>query len=256
MGRCLYSFSPSHGQYLPLVSGNVTSVCSAAPSPFAEQPANLHSGFLATRGGDPPATAFGVDVITCQWADCCAAFDDFSMFISHVQEDHTGVHKSNYTCEWVTCTDRGIPQTSRFALISHLRSHTSEKTLACELPECDQSFTSTNGLANCMCLQHNFKAGAPGPSSGHGKQKHDCQVPSYPTATDPAGFSSLKVRPSMPCELHSQVPAKPGSTITVTDSSSGAVTCSSGGNGKVARDAYSEQPRLPDFSNLAWIWIW
>jgi hypothetical protein len=86
MGRCLYSFSPSRGQYSPLVSGNVTSVCSAAPSPFAEQPANLHSGFLATRGGDPPATAFGVDVITCQWADCCAAFDDFSMFISHVQE--------------------------------------------------------------------------------------------------------------------------------------------------------------------------
>jgi hypothetical protein len=92
MGHCLYSFSSSRGLFSPYVSGNVTSVCSAPP-PFAgrhdgtEQPANLHSGFLETRGGDPPASATpGLDVVTCQWADCRASFDDLNMFICHVHK--------------------------------------------------------------------------------------------------------------------------------------------------------------------------
>ena len=37
--------------------------------------------------------------------------------------DHIGVHKSNYACGWTTCVQRGQPQTSRFALMSHIQSH-------------------------------------------------------------------------------------------------------------------------------------
>ena len=40
--------------------------------------------------------------------------------------DHIGVHKSNYACGWTACGLRGLPQASRFALISHIRSHTGE----------------------------------------------------------------------------------------------------------------------------------
>ena len=48
--------------------------------------------------------------------------------------EHIGVHKSNYTCEWATCSRRGIQQASRFALISHIRAHTGEKPFTCPRP--------------------------------------------------------------------------------------------------------------------------
>ena len=34
--------------------------------------------------------------------------------------------KSNYACGWTTCGQRGLPLTSRYALIYHIRSHTVE----------------------------------------------------------------------------------------------------------------------------------
>ena len=59
-----------------------------------------------------------------------------SILTFHASADHTGVDNStgNYTCEWATCTHCSLPQTSRFALISHLQSHTNEIPFSCELP--------------------------------------------------------------------------------------------------------------------------
>ncbi|KAH9051573.1 hypothetical protein EDB83DRAFT_2521969 [Lactarius deliciosus] len=241
MARSLYSISPSPGPLSPSFSDDSSSL-DGAPSAFpdypdgAQHPANSRSG-SPTRGGGPPANnAPGPDVVTCQWEDCGSTFDDLSTFIRHLHEgaprfpllglltppkrpdnsltsaDHIGVHKSNYTCEWATCTRRGLPQTSRFALISHLRSHTGEKPFTCELPECDKSFTRSDALAKHMRLQHNVEAGAPG-RGGNRKRKRDREEPSRPTASavsDPAGFSIFKVEPNTPSELH--IPAEPGGT--------------------------------------------
>lgn len=166
MARSLYSISPSPGPLSPSLSDDSSSL-DGAPSNYTDlhdgaQPTASRPG-SPTRRGQPANAAPPPDMVTCQWEDCGAAFDDLNTFIRHLHEgaaglcptrplslatsfrrsaltffmtsaDHIGVHKSNYTCEWATCTRRGLPQTSRFALISHLRSHTGEKPFTCELP--------------------------------------------------------------------------------------------------------------------------
>jgi len=111
------------------------------------------------------------DSVTCQWEDCGKVFTHLPTLIHHIHNDHIGVHKSNYTCEWTTCGRRGLPQTSRFALISHIRSHTGEKPFVCALPECDKSFTRSDALAKHMRLQHNISPPAPGRGGGSRKRK-------------------------------------------------------------------------------------
>jgi hypothetical protein len=111
------------------------------------------------------------DSITCMWDDCAKVFTDLQLLIDHLHNDHIGVHRSTYTCEWSTCGRRGITQTSRFALISHLRSHTGEKPFTCTRPECDKSFTRSDALAKHMRLQHNILPPAPG-RGGSRKRKN------------------------------------------------------------------------------------
>ncbi|KAI0274060.1 hypothetical protein BGY98DRAFT_1099239 [Russula aff. rugulosa BPL654] len=220
MARSLSTISPSPGPCSPSFSDDSSSQ-DGAPSAFLDvnDPAQQDPSRPGSpaRPGQPVNARPPLDVVTCQWEDCGDAFDDLSTFIRHLHEDHIGVHKSNYTCEWATCTRRGLPQTSRFALISHLRSHTGEKPFTCELPECDKSFTRSDALAKHMRLQHNVEASAPG-RGGNRKRKRDREEPTRPTvstASDPAGFSIFKVEPHTPSEMH--MPSEAGGTPAADD---------------------------------------
>jgi len=148
----------------------------------------------ASHPGSPTQSE---DSVTCQWEDCGKVFTHLPTLIHHIHNDHIGVHKSNYTCEWTTCGRRGLPQTSRFALISHIRSHTGEKPFVCALPECDKSFTRSDALAKHMRLQHNISPPAPGRGGGSRKRKRAPDDQTQETST-PVASTSLPVSYAIP----------------------------------------------------------
>lgn len=94
--------------------------------------------------------------LTCRWLGCKdkTVFKALSSLVSHLSQAHLAhmahispVAPIRYTCQWQGCPRFGIEQPSRFALISHCRTHTGEKPYFCPVPECEKHFTRSDALA-------------------------------------------------------------------------------------------------------------
>ncbi|KAH8113003.1 hypothetical protein DFH11DRAFT_1878608 [Phellopilus nigrolimitatus] len=147
---------------------------------------------------DGQVADYEADSVTCLWENCGLPFSHLQTLIDHIHNEHIGMNKSTYTCEWATCTRRGIQQASRFALISHIRAHTGEKPFTCPLPECDKSFTRSDAMAKHMRLQHNISPPLPG-RGGARKRKRDDSNDADGTPGPPA--PPLKVEGLTPTDL-------------------------------------------------------
>lgn len=90
----------------------------------------------------------------CKWTGCSQTLPSLHALVIHLQEDHFGLRRAKYACEWQDCTRKGILQPSRFALVSHMRSHTGEKPFYCTVPECDRNFTRSDALAKHLRTVH------------------------------------------------------------------------------------------------------
>ena len=78
---------------------------------------------------------FQEQVTVCDW-DGCPAGDQGNMdkLVEHIHNSHIENRQKKYTCEWKTCTRKGMPHASGYALKAHMRSHTREKPFYCYLP--------------------------------------------------------------------------------------------------------------------------
>ncbi|KAJ7066393.1 hypothetical protein C8F01DRAFT_1123109 [Mycena amicta] len=226
------------------VSGAVPA--SRSISPVSEQPASRASGSRSASAdahpvhaitddddspsGTPAATTQlhefrdSIDSVTCEWDSCGLVYTHLPSLIEHIHSVHVGVNKSLYTCDWASCARRGLAQTSRFALIAHLRSHTGEKPFTCPRPECDKSFTRSDALAKHLRLQHNIEPPLPGrsrklkraPREPATQNQSKTQNNSHPAPNQPV-FSTFKLRSQSAASDGTRTPQEVSTTSAVAE---------------------------------------
>lgn len=93
---------------------------------------------------------FQEQVTKCDW-DGCPAGDQGNMdkLVEHIHNSHIENRQKKYTCEWMSCTRKGLPHASGYALKAHMRSHTREKPFYCYLPGIAIHVHLLPNIANC-----------------------------------------------------------------------------------------------------------
>ncbi|KAF9586332.1 zinc-finger protein [Lunasporangiospora selenospora] len=84
----------------------------------------------------------------CHWRDCKLIFHDFEGLTSHLSEEHIGMGKSEYICEWIGCERRGRGFAQRQKAMRHIQTHTGDRPFQC--PVCQKRFSEANIMQQHM----------------------------------------------------------------------------------------------------------
>ncbi|KAF9430096.1 zinc-finger protein [Entomortierella beljakovae] len=84
----------------------------------------------------------------CLWRDCKLYFSQFETLTNHLSEDHIGMGKSEYVCEWNNCDRQGRGFSQRQKAMRHIQTHTGDKPFQCQV--CQKRFSEANIMAQHM----------------------------------------------------------------------------------------------------------